>query len=103
MCPLKYVTDLDFAHDITLLSGTMTNAQSSTAVKENAAVVGLHINMNKTEYIGDFSSDNHPTLTVTGGEIAEVRDFCCLSSWTRSSKNNFSVRHACAYEAVNRL
>ena len=39
--PAKYVTDLDFADDIALLSGTMANAQTLlTAVEENAAAVG---------------------------------------------------------------
>ena len=33
--------------------------------------------MKKTEYItiGDFSSNNHSTLRMSGGEIAEVTDF----------------------------
>ena len=66
--PAKYVTDLDFADNIALLSGTMANAQTLlTAVEENAAAVGLHIIMKKTEYIriGDFSGDTHPTLCGT--------------------------------------
>ena len=38
--PAKYVTDLDFADGIALLSGTMANAQAPlTAVEENAAAV----------------------------------------------------------------
>ena len=104
--PAKYVTVLDFADDIALLSGTMANAQILlTAVEENAAAVGLHINMKKTEYIriGDFSSDNHPTLRVIGGEIAEVADFRYLGSWNMSPNKDFVVRHACAYEAANKL
>ena len=66
-----FLTDLDFADNITLLSGTMANAQTlQTAIKENAAAVGWHINM-KTEYIriGDFSSNNHPALRVSGGKL----------------------------------
>ena len=104
--PAKYVTDLDFADDIALLSGTMANAQTLlTAVEENAAAVGLHINMKKTEYIriGDFSGDTHPTLRVSGGEIAEVADFRYLGSWIMSSNKDFVVRRACAYEAANKL
>ena len=75
--PAKYVTDLDFTNDIALLSGIMANAQTLlTAVEENAAAVGVHINMKKTKYIriGDFSGDTHPTLIASGGEIAEVAD-----------------------------
>ena len=104
--PAKYVTDLDLADDIALLSGTMANAQTLlTAVEENAAAVGLHINMKKTEYIriGDFSNDNHPTLRVSGGEIAEVTDFRYLGSWIMSSQKDFVVRRACAYETANKL
>ena len=76
--PANYVTDLDFAHDIAFLSGTMANAQTLlTAVEKNAAAVGWNINMKKTEYIriGDFSGYTHPTLRVSGGKIAEVADF----------------------------
>ena len=95
-----------YADDIALLSGTMANAQTLlTAVEENAAAVGLHINMKKTEYIriGNFSSDNHPTLRVIGGEIAEVADFRYLGSWIMSSNKDFVVRRACTHEAANKL
>ena len=45
----------------------MTNAQPYS-VEENAAAVGLHINLQKTEYIRiyTFSDDNHPALRVVG-------------------------------------
>ena len=79
----KYMTDLDFVENIVLLCGSMTNAQTLlTAVEENAAAVDLHINLQKTEYIriGDFSDDNHPALTVSAGDIAEVSDFRYLRS-----------------------
>ena len=95
----KYVTDLDFADDIVLLSGTMTNAQTLlTAVEKNAAAVGLHINLQKTEYIriGDFSNDNHPALRVSSGDIAEVSDFRYLGSWIMSPHKDFVVRRAYA-------
>ena len=78
-----------------------------TAVEENAAAsaVGLHINMKKTEYIriGDFSGNTHPTLRVSGGEIAEVADFRYLGRWIMSLNKDFVVRHACAYKATNKL
>ena len=80
----KYVTDLDLADDIVLRSGTMTNAQTLlTAIEQNAAAVGLHVNLQKTEYIriGDFSGDNHPTVRVSGGDIADVSDFRYRGSW----------------------
>ena len=104
--PAKFATDLDFADDIALLSGTMASAQTPlTAVEENAAAVGLRINMKKTGYIriGDFFSDSHPTLRVSSGEIAEVTDFRYLGSWIMSSQKDFVVRCACAYEAANKL
>ena len=102
----KYVTDLDFADDIVLLSGTMTNAQTLlTAVEKNAAAVGLHINLQKIEYIriGVFSNDNHPALRVSSGDIAEVSDFRYLGSWIMSPHKDFAVRRACAYEVANKL
>ena len=61
--------------------------------------------MKKTKYItiGDFSSDNHPTLRVSNGEIVEVTDFRYLGSWIMSSQKDFVVWRACAYEAANKL
>ena len=100
------MTDFDFVKDIVLLCGSMTNAQTLlTAVEENAAAVGLHINLQKTEYIriGDFSNDNHPVLRVSSGDIAEVTDFRYLGSWIMSLCKDFAVRCACAYEVANRL
>ena len=84
----------------------MTNAQTLlTAVEKNAVAVGLHINLQKTEYIriGDFSDDNHPALRVSSGDIAEVSDFRYLGSWIMSPHKDFAVRRACAYEVAIKL
>ena len=69
-----------------LLSGTMADAQSLlTAVAGNASAVGLRINMKRQSIrVGDFSSDDHPTLRVRNGQITEVNDCKYLGSWVKS-------------------
>ena len=87
-----YVTDLDFADNITLLTGTMANAQSIlAAVEENVVAVGLCVCMKPCRIyirVDDFSGDSHPTLVlrVRDGEIVEVSDFRYLGTWIKSSQ-----------------
>ena len=50
--PAKYLTDLDFADDIALLSSTIQSAQRLLSSVEHCALsVGLRINRKKTEYM----------------------------------------------------
>ena len=48
----RYLTDLDYADDIALLSSSFEDAQNLlTRVEEEALKVGLKINIDKTEYM----------------------------------------------------
>ncbi len=50
--PGKHLTNLDYADDIALLSGTIANAQSMLlSIETWAAKVGLKINHSKTEFM----------------------------------------------------
>jgi len=50
--PAKYVTDLDFADDIALVSSTIKNVEIMlTRIEEEALKVDLKINNKKTEYL----------------------------------------------------
>ena len=53
-----YLTDLDYADDIVLLSSSFVNAQKLLTRKEEEALkVGLKINRGKTEYmLGDATT-----------------------------------------------
>ena len=54
--PAVYITDTDFADDISLVSGSLSNAQNILLSLESAAkCVGLHFNESKTEYINNTS------------------------------------------------
>ena len=102
--PAYAVSDLDFADDIALLSHNHVDAQSLlTAVEQEALPAGLKINRKKTEYmlVGDFKSD--PGLTVIEGPIARVDDFKYLGSWVVSSRKDFEVRRAQAWQTCKQM
>ena len=102
--PAVAVSDLDFADDIALLSHNHEDAQALlTSVEQEALTVGLKINRKKTEYmlVGDFRAD--PGLAVIEGPIARTNDFKYLGSWVVSSKRDFEVRRAQAWQACKRM
>ena len=102
--PAVAVSDLDFADDIALLSHNHGDAQALlTSVEQEALTVGLKINRKKTEYmlVGDFKAD--PGLSVIEGPIARTNDFKYLGSWVVSSKRDFEVRRAQAWQACKRM
>ena len=94
------VLDLDFADDIVLLSHSHEDAQALlTSVEKEALTVGLKINCKKMEYmlVGDFKAD--PELTVIEGPIVQTKDFKYLGSWVLSSRRDFEVQRAQAWQA----
>ena len=102
--PAYAVSGLDFADDIALLSHNNVDAQSLlTAVEQEVLPAGLKINRKKTEYmlVGDFKSD--PGLTVIEGPIARVDDFKYLGSLVVSSRKDFEVLRAQAWQACKRM
>ena len=57
--PAVFITDLDFADDIALISNSLENAQALLQSLESAAnCVGLHINETKTKYINNCKTNN---------------------------------------------
>jgi len=88
--PAYYLSDLDFADDIELLSRNMSTAQKIlTAVEKSANLVGLTINKSKTEYMlccevtADVGVQEPVTLSVDAGPIMKVDDFRYLSGCYR--------------------
>ena len=106
--PAKTLTDTDFADDIALLSQSIAGAQKMLLdVEREASIVGLKINVAKTQYImvGDWSDHSQAdcVLRVAAGTIALVDDFRYLGSWIMDSKKDFLARKALAWDAALKL
>ena len=82
--PAEYVTDTDFADDISLISSSLQNAQDLLTSLEGAAnCVGLYLNESKTEYINYTKSNtnnNFDMKTINGYILKCVEDYCYLGS-----------------------
>ena len=101
--PSKHITDLDFADDIALLADSLDNAQHLlSSLQQAAALVGLHLNEDKTEYISN-SSDDTPISTLDGKNIKKVDDFKYLGSWIMDSGKDYKTRKAQAWSACNKM
>jgi len=79
----KYLTDLDFADDICLLSNEMDQAQHLLAqIETECEKVGLELNAKKT-----INTPAHePLTTIKGNDLAEVSNFKYLGSYMESTK-----------------
>ena len=102
--PAEYLTDLDFADDIALISHTIANAQSLLQQLETAAAtVGLHLNRAKTKALVTGDKAGAGPISLSVGAIETVPDFCYLGSWIRTSEKDFSARKAQAWAAADKL
>ena len=73
----KYLTDLDYADDIALLSQLLQDAQELLlSLEEAASRFGLLLNSKKTEYLTLNEDTNHLPLSSSDGyTLNEVSDF----------------------------
>jgi len=72
-----FLTDLDFADDIALLSDTVRNAQVLLSALECAAKeVGLLINKSKTETLVINTCTTNDILSLSSGPVDFAEDFC---------------------------
>ena len=103
--PSKHIPDLDFADDIALLADCMENAQHLlNSLEEAAALVGLHLNEGKTEFISNSEAPQDTTLTArNGNNIKKVTDFKYLGSWIMDSGKDFASRKVQAWSACNKM
>jgi len=102
--PGSHITDLDFADDIMLVSDNIKNAQSMlSSIEHHAHLVGLNINLKKTEYllVGKFTESVE--LSLTSGLIKQVKDFKYLGSWLMNCEKDLSVRKELAWNACKKL
>ena len=102
-----FVTDLDFADDIAVLSSSASNMQIMIlSIELWALKVGLKINGPKTEFMVsgyvDLLAPSAKFHLSSGLELKKVLDFKYLGTWLLSSMNDFKLRHAAAWSAIIR-
>ena len=104
--PAEYITDTDFADDISLISGSLQNAQDLLLSLEKAAnCVGLYLNESKTEYMINSAKtyDTYEMKTINGYILKLVNDYKYLGSFISSSFKDFNTRKGMAWSACNDL
>lgn len=105
--PEEAIFDLDFADDIALLEGAFDRAQFQlNTIADNARMVGLEINIKKTEALTNQQHNNpdteinsHKYLELKGQQIEWVRDFKYLGSYVASSETDIRIRKGQAWGA----
>ena len=101
--PAQYLTDLDFADDLGLISQSINDAENLLQSLEQAAnQVGLHCNESKTEYLST-SPESSELKSLNGSSIKRVEDFKYLGSHINDSQKDFNIRKALAWDACNKL
>ena len=83
--PVKTITDTDYADDLAILANSSAQAETQLhSMEQAAAVIGLHVNAHKTEYMcfnqtGDLS-------TLGGSSLKLVDKFTYLGSSVSSTE-----------------
>ena len=84
----RKLTDIDFADDIALLDETWTGMQKLTCrVEEEAKMMGLQINVQKTKLLKVGRGNSTGTILVGGNPVEELEEFSYLRS-VLSSKSS---------------
>ena len=101
--PATFLTDLDFADDLALVSETIQFAENLLHSLETAASqVGLFCNEGKTEFL--CTSDSVRTLkSLNSVNIKRANDFKYLGSHINDSEQDFNIRKSLAWKACNKL
>ena len=97
------LSDLDFAHDIALLSNQLREAQELLSrVERVCGKVGVHLNPKKTEFFA-FNIEEHIALleTINGAPLKRVVDFKYLGSRMESTEKDIKTRKALAWKALH--
>ena len=99
-----FLTDLDFADDIALISDSVHQASELLQrVESECSKVGLLINYNKTKVMA-FNKLDLIILKTADGQILDVeKDFKYLGSWINSSEKDIKLRKALAWNALHSM
>lgn len=101
--PDLFLTDLDFADDLALISESIKHAEELLHSLETAASqVGLYCNEGKTEFLSSSNNDDQ-LFSLNNVPINRVNDFKYLGSFISDSEKDFKVRKALAWKACNKL
>ena len=102
MYPGKTITDADYADDIVLLVNTPNQAETLLHSLERAvAVIGLHVNAHKTEYMCFNQACDISTLVRTSLKLVEKLTY--LGSSISSTEKDIDTRLTKAWTAIDRL
>ena len=100
--PAVKVTDADYADDIALFADNIEDAQDMLhSLESAAAVVGLHVNAEKTEFMC-FNQDG-TIMAQDNSQIKKVDNFVYLGSNISSTEKDVQFRIAKAWQALNGL
>ena len=98
------VTDMCFADDIALLADEIRQAKELLhLVETEAAKVGLHVNVKKTEFMSYNQELPNDITSISGDPIKEVNNFKYLGGWMESTEHDVNVRKALAWSACHKL
>ena len=99
--PAKTITDADYADDIAILANTPNQAEIQLhSLERAAAVIDLHINAHKTEYMC-FNQTDISTLEETSLKL--VDKFTYLGSSVSSTEKDIDTRLTKAWTAIDKL
>ena len=100
--PAKTITDADYADDIALLANTPNQPETLLhSLERAAAVIGLHVNAHKTEFM--CFNQKGDTSTLDGTSLKLVDKFTYLGSNISSTEKDIDTRLTKAWTAIDRL
>ena len=100
--PTQTITDTDYADAIVLLTNSSAQTKSLLhSLEWLASGISLHVNADKTVYMGFNQRSNISTLK--GGSLKLEDKFTYLGSSISSTKNDINKWLAKAWTAINRL
>ena len=100
--PVQTIMDANYVDDIVLLANTPAQAETLLhSLEQAAADIDLHVNANKTEYMGFNQRGN---ISMLYGSVLKLVDkFTYIGSSVSSTKTDINLRLAKAWTAIDRL
>ena len=100
--PAKTITDADYTDDKAILTNIPNQAETLLySLEQAAAVIGLHVNVHKTEYMGFNQTGNISTLDGTSLKL--VDKFTYLGSSVSSTEKDIDMQLTKAWTAIDKL
>ena len=101
--PAQTITDMDYADDVALLANTPAQAKSLLHSLEKAAgSIGLHVNVDKTEYMCFNQNQTRDIIIRTGSSLKLVNKFTYLGSNVSSTENDINTQLAKVWTVIDR-